>query len=251
MNIPIDEQILFVKEFSKVNVYGAAILATLERVKAAEAGLPVEPEFFRNRRVASVLEESRLFNYIDTLRAYAAQMKAERDDALANHKAAEENVSELMAEAFAVAPVAGGNVVSATEDSLSAAGESPAFTQWAETEYGDVRPAWVSALKKAFAAGAEQAEARAAGFENELARLANGTECCERGNYLQSRYQKAEVENAALQKLLNSAENAMSKGVALHRGASENPADYCRCDSCTWLNRYLMHKTILARSANE
>lgn len=60
-----------------------------------------------------------------------------------------------------------------------------------------------------------------------------------------------EAENAELQKLLDSAENAMAKGVALHRGDSENPADYCRCDSCTWLNRYLMHKTIRARSANE
>lgn len=84
MNIPIDEQIARQRAVirhcegkSGINIDGdKAILATLERVKATEAGLPVEPEFFRNRRVASVLEESRLFNYIDTLRAYAVQKEA-------------------------------------------------------------------------------------------------------------------------------------------------------------------------------
>jgi len=41
---------------------------------------------------------------------------------------------------------------------------------------------------------------------------------------------------------LSAAESAMFKGVALHRGETENPADYCKCDSCSWLNDWLQHR---------
>lgn len=136
--ITIDEQIAemkcFVEEAGADSVpINAAILATLERVKSAEAGLPVEqinvesclniwsmrpqPSTPSGRAWEDGARKGWTWRdaYVAELCAYAAQMKAERDE-----------------------------------------------------------------------------------FENELARLANGTECCERGNYLQSRLQVAEAKLAAM-----------------------------------------------------
>lgn len=50
-------------------------------------------------------------------------------------------------------PVAGGDAVSAAEDSQSAAGGSPAFKKWADETFGDVRPQDMGRLMVAFEAG--------------------------------------------------------------------------------------------------
>ena len=65
---------------SGINIDGdKAILATLERIKAAEAGLPVEPEWLKVWRDTLRKEGmgSAIISHIDTLRAYAALKEAE------------------------------------------------------------------------------------------------------------------------------------------------------------------------------
>ena len=97
MNIPIDE---LITEFKCGRGYNdkkvcSAILATLERIKAAEAGLPVEPDIKWIHKFincvpfgadAPVSDIQRAHKVIESLRAYAKKAEEERDIAVEMHE---------------------------------------------------------------------------------------------------------------------------------------------------------------------
>jgi len=170
----IDEQIAYQREPWGSGDHEAAILATLQSIKDAGDDV-VEPLELATVRAdidgGYKAHWKPIVDYIDTLLSAYKRACVERDEALANHKAAEENVSDLMAEAFAVTPVAGGHAVRAAEDSLSAAGESPAFTKWCRERYGDVRPIFWPVLLDAFNTGAKKGESEREQFRKDAERL--------------------------------------------------------------------------------
>jgi len=172
--IPIDEQIRFVGPFITGIPHGEmfeSILASLEELKRIrEVQVPEEPVKDEYECYDHYVDS--LKDYIDTLRDLLKRERttvelhsnsvfvwAERAEAAeAKLAAAEENVSELMAEAFDRTLVAGGHAVSAAEDHSPQRVEAPHFKEWANKVYGDVRPCDIDRIEAAFTAGAEAAE---------------------------------------------------------------------------------------------
>jgi hypothetical protein len=176
--IPIDDQITALRNLEGPLAKAAA--DSIQRLKAIDAvQVPEEPTMLSAMRMVGNAPD--VIKHVDTLRdrlkneiesgldkreQLTTAFISERDSlveraeaAEAKLAAAEENVSELMAEAFDRTLVAWGHAVSAAEDNSPQRVEAPHFKEWANRVYGDVRPCDIDRIEAAFTAGAKAAEA--------------------------------------------------------------------------------------------